>query len=120
MKVQGGRVGNLSAVLSMMKPLAGPIGPEAIERNRRRIANIVRAMGDQPPFRATPRPPAAHKLPPRLQQTLAHLLSGNSEKEIAAKLEVSKHTVHVYVKGLYRHFGASSRAELLAQWVRTE
>jgi DNA-binding NarL/FixJ family response regulator len=115
--VQGGRVGDLSAVLRMMKPLAGPIGPEAIARNRRRIANIVCAMG---PFGATPRPPAAHKLPPRLRQTLAHLLSGNSEKEIAAKLEVSKHTVHVYVKGLYRHFGASSRAELLAQWVRTE
>ena len=120
MNVQGGRVGNLSAVLSMMKPLAGPIGPEAIERNRRRIANIVRAMGDQPFVSGMPRPPATHKLPPRLQQTLAHLLSGSSEKEIAAKLEVSKHTVHVYVKGLYRHFGASSRAELLARWVRTE
>ena len=48
------------------------------------------------------------------------LLGGHSEKQIAAKLSVSRHTVHVYVKDIYRRFGASSRAELLARWVKTD
>jgi DNA-binding CsgD family transcriptional regulator len=34
------------------------------------------------------------------------------------KLGISRHTVHDYVKSVYRRFGVSSRAELLARWVR--
>ncbi len=63
---------------------------------------------------------SSDRLSPRQQQTLAHLLSGDSEKQIAAKLALSRHTVHAYVKTLYRHFGASSRGELLARWVKTD
>jgi DNA-binding CsgD family transcriptional regulator len=54
-------------------------------------------------------------LPPRLQQTLEELLSGKSEKEIALKLELSRHTIHNYVKALHQRFGVSSRGELLAR-----
>ena len=57
-------------------------------------------------------------LSPRLQQTLERLLAGDSEKQIAARLALSRHTVHVYVKSLYRHFDVSSRGELLARFVR--
>ena len=39
-------------------------------------------------------------------------------REVAAKLNLSRHTVHVYVKSLYRHYQVSSRGELLARWVR--
>lgn len=53
-------------------------------------------------------------LSPRMQQTLECLLAGASEKEVAAQLNLSSHTVHDYVKKLYRHFHVSSRAELLA------
>ena len=56
-------------------------------------------------------------LSPRLQQTLQSLLAGDSEKQVARKLGLSPHTVHVYVKKLYRRYGVSSRAELLAKWV---
>jgi DNA-binding CsgD family transcriptional regulator len=56
-------------------------------------------------------------LSPRQRQTLQHLLAGDAEKQIAAKLRLSPNTVHHYVKALYRRFGVSSRAELLAQWV---
>jgi DNA-binding NarL/FixJ family response regulator len=104
-----------------MKPLEGAMGADAIERNRRRIVNIFRALGDQVPSAApqvAPLPPETANLAPRLQQTLKHLLDGDSEKQIAAKLALSRHTVHVYVKGLYRHFGASSRGELLSRWVK--
>jgi len=56
-------------------------------------------------------------LAPRLRQTLEALLTGDSEKQIARRLAISPHTVHVYVKTLYRRFGVSSRAELLARWI---
>jgi DNA-binding CsgD family transcriptional regulator len=58
------------------------------------------------------------KLSPRQQQTLELLLAGDSEKQIARKLKLSPHTVHVYVKAIYRSFGVNSRAELLARFVQ--
>jgi DNA-binding CsgD family transcriptional regulator len=50
----------------------------------------------------------------RERETLTLLLAGSSEKEIARQLALSPHTVHGYVKTLYRRFGATSRAQLLA------
>ena len=58
---------------------------------------------------------AASDLPPRLAQTLDELLVGSSEKQIAMKLELSRHTIHNYVKALHQRFGVSSRGELLAK-----
>ena len=55
------------------------------------------------------------RLAPRLRQTLDRMLMGDSEKQIALALGISKHTVHVYVKSLYRWFNASSRGELTAR-----
>lgn len=57
----------------------------------------------------------AQDLPPRLQQTLEELLAGSSEKQIAQKLELSRHTIHNYVKALHQRFEVSSRGELLAK-----
>jgi DNA-binding CsgD family transcriptional regulator len=54
-------------------------------------------------------------LPPRLAQTLDELLAGSSEKQIAIKLELSRHTIHNYVKALHQRFGVNSRGELLAK-----
>lgn len=54
-------------------------------------------------------------LPPRLQQTLAELAAGASEKQVSLKLGISRHTVHNYVKALHRRLGVSSRGELLAK-----
>lgn len=60
---------------------------------------------------------AAASLSPRQQQTLRHLLAGDSEKQIAHKFLRSPHTVHSYVKAIYRNFNVSSRAELLAHFM---
>jgi len=57
------------------------------------------------------------RLSPRLKQTLNLLLTGDSEKQIARRLSLSQHTVHVYVKALHRGFGVSSRGELLARFI---
>lgn len=59
-----------------------------------------------------------YPMAPRLRQTLDLLLVGDGEKQIAGKLKISPHTVHQYVKSVYKRFGVSSRAELLALWVR--
>ena len=49
---------------------------------------------------------------------LEALTQGDSEKQIAAKLNVSPHTVHVHVKKLYKRLNVSSRGELVARFVR--
>ncbi len=57
-------------------------------------------------------------LTPRLREVLDCLLDGDSEKQAATRLGLATTTVHTHVKRLYRHFGVSSRAELLAYFLR--
>lgn len=68
--------------------------------------------------RQTPKPTTLPNLSPRMQQTLERLLVGDSEKQIANQLGLSRHIVHVYVKALYRGFNVSSRGELLARFIQ--
>lgn len=62
--------------------------------------------------------PDVAALAPRLRRLLQHLLGGSSEKEIAAVLALSPHTVHEYTKQLYRRLGVKSRVELMAKFLR--
>jgi DNA-binding NarL/FixJ family response regulator len=64
-----------------------------------------------------PSDPRVAALQPRLRKVMQHLLEGDAEKQVAAKLGLSKHTVHEYVKMIYQQLGVSSRSELLSQWV---
>ena len=57
--------------------------------------------------------PSSERLPPRLRQTLNCLLEGDSEKQVAARLGLSPHTVHEYVTALYRRFNVHSRVALI-------
>ena len=52
-------------------------------------------------------------LPRQLQQVLRCLLGGDSEKQAAARLGLSRHTVNRHVQRLYRHFDVHSRGELM-------
>jgi DNA-binding NarL/FixJ family response regulator len=54
-------------------------------------------------------------LSPQLAKTLALLARGLNEREAAAELGLSQHTVHEYVQTLYRRFGVRTRAQLLAR-----
>jgi DNA-binding NarL/FixJ family response regulator len=58
------------------------------------------------------------RLPPRVQEALRCLLEGDGEKQAAARMGLSRATVHQYVKALYRHYGVATRAELLARVLR--
>src|SRR5262249_52467119 len=48
---------------------------------------------------------ALAELPPRLRDVLVRLARGLGEKEVAADLGLSPHTVHDYVKALYHRLG---------------
>lgn len=61
----------------------------------------------------------ATHLTPRQREVLRHLLRGSAAKEIASSMNISQHTVNEYIKALHRHFGVSSRSELLAMFVPT-
>lgn len=54
------------------------------------------------------------QLSPREREALDHLMQGASEKEVAAFLGRSRHTVHSYVKRIYRTLGVCSRSQLRA------
>ncbi len=118
------RLGNLDAMLRAGRWSNVPASEEPAERDnarqckRRLVALFCKMLGDQIPgadgVRLNSGPPLAR----RQRQTLELLLDGKSEKEIASGLSISKNTVHVYVKNLYKRFGVSSRAELLARWVQ--
>jgi DNA-binding CsgD family transcriptional regulator len=62
-------------------------------------------------------PVARLDVSPRLQRVLYRLLAGDSEKQAATRLSLSRHTVHEYVRALYRELGVCSRAELMARFI---
>jgi DNA-binding CsgD family transcriptional regulator len=59
-------------------------------------------------------PTRLESLPARLREVLDGLSVGKAEKQIAADLDLSIHTVHDYVKALHRRLHVQSRGELLA------
>ncbi|HMB96713.1 MAG TPA: LuxR C-terminal-related transcriptional regulator [Tepidisphaeraceae bacterium] len=92
------------------------------EQHRRQIiADLCRLVGKKvngKPSSRSARPPLP-SLSPRMRQTLERLLAGDGEKQIAYQLGLSRHTVHVYIKALYRGFEVSSRGELLAKFIQS-
>jgi DNA-binding CsgD family transcriptional regulator len=122
------RQGDVSAMLRMMGPLHGGKLSDPIVRRRRLLADLCRLVGVSVGTVAPQASPVDRRdgelpelngeLSPRLEQTLGHLLAGASEKQVAGHLKLSRHTVHVYVKALYRRYGVSSRAELLAKHLK--
>lgn len=86
------------------------------------LANLVQQYPEVAELLAKPVPrspePTVGELSPRLRQVLRCLLEGDSERQVALKLELTTGTVHQYVKSLYRRFGTNSRSGLLALFLR--
>jgi DNA-binding CsgD family transcriptional regulator len=57
------------------------------------------------------------ELSPRYRTVLRLLLEGMTERQVARHLFLSPHTVHDYVKGIYRHLKVESRSELLRRFM---
>lgn len=64
---------------------------------------------------ASPHPTAAAGLSERERQVLAELASGKTNREIAAVLHVSQHTVGRHVENIFVKLGVSSRAAATAR-----
>lgn len=62
--------------------------------------------------------PSPTDLAPLARRVLRCFLEGDTDKQVALRLGLTRHTVNWYAKVVFRHFGVSSRAELLARWVR--
>ena len=75
---------------------------------------VVGVAEPRGPRASSAKAPGRHSLSPREAEVLEWLKHGLSEKEVAEELGVSTHTVHTYVKGLYRVFQVRTRAELMA------
>ena len=113
------RMADMAAMVGLVARL--PIdGERAAERRRRLLAELCKVIGAHVTGGNGRSPSVADgfDLAPRLRQTLEFLVAGDSERQVALKLKISQHTVHVYVKQLYKRFGVSSRGELLARFVR--
>lgn len=65
------------------------------------------------PFDGNPQALAALGISPRELEVLQQLAAGLSNKEIAAKLNVSPHTVKTHVARLYEKLGARRRTEAI-------
>jgi DNA-binding CsgD family transcriptional regulator len=93
--------------------------PDFTEKDCTLVSLMLRAAApivDREIFRRSM--PVPHEgLSDREREVLLLLLSGDSEKEIANALSRSVHTVHTFVRQLYRHFNVSSRGELMALFV---
>jgi DNA-binding CsgD family transcriptional regulator len=86
-------------------------GDQPFSEEDREVLHLVHVGVGQ--FFEAPSPRAL--LAPRVRDTLDVLVSGATDKEIAAKLGISPHTVRQYVKSILRAYGVSSRAQLIAR-----
>ena len=121
------QLGDAAAMLRVMRPLDANLDP--VLGQRRLLADLFRLVGVQigavpppavadPPAVAAAVGPGVDELTPRAAEVLSHLLAGDGEKQVARRMRLSVHTVHGHVKILYRQFGVSTRAELLALHLR--
>ncbi len=77
------------------------------------LATHTAWLGRRPALPAT----GTGRLAPRHHAVLDLLITGRSEKQVAAALRLSPRTIHKYVEQIYQEMNVSSRAELMAQFI---
>ena len=107
------RLGNVSAMARIVQAMP-PSTEDPVQHKRKMIVEFCRLVGAE---YSLPRTQTIPGLSPRHRQTLERLLAGDSEKQIARHLGISPHTIHVYVKRLYKRFEVCSRGELFAKFI---
>jgi DNA-binding CsgD family transcriptional regulator len=83
-----------------------------------RLARVTAPLHRRFQLARAPHAVTRDALAPRLREVLDLLLQGAAEKVIAETLQKSPRTIHKYVETIYREFGVTSRAALMALWVR--
>ena len=113
--LDGGARDEFSGITLNRRLNAGDFRAREIAIVRELHAELARWVGG-PLARYSDASPRA--LSPRARQVLACLLEGEGDKQIAARLNLSRFTVNHYAKLIFRHFGTKGRAELQGRWVR--
>lgn len=70
---------------------------------------------ETPPFREVVDEEVEDSVSPAQARVLEMVLQGLSEKQIAAGLHLSQHTVHNHLRALFRAHGVHSRSELICR-----
>lgn len=113
-KKNGSKLGDVAATVSLVAKL--PVqGEDQAARRRRLLADLCKMVGAHASGGVAQN---VVGLSPRMRETLERLIQGDSERQIALRLKISQHTVHVYVRQLYKRFNVNSRGELLARFIR--
>jgi DNA-binding CsgD family transcriptional regulator len=82
---------------------------------------IARNMSDRVGIKTVPAAPVSPRgLSPRLRETLNLVLEGLSKREIAERMSLSPNTVHGYIRELYKIYNVTTRARLMAKWVKRD
>lgn len=90
--------------------------PFYIPRDRRRLAVLTHLLAGHIGNRLTETSDdGVLQMPRRQREVLAGLLEGNSDKQVAANLEISIHTVKQYIQRIHKRLRVNSRGELLAR-----
>ncbi len=83
--------------------------------NQELAAQLLRRLAEERkqdvPERRKPRKPLREPLTPREEEVLQHLASGQTNKEIAQTLVISKGTAKVHVERIIRKLGVSDRTQ---------
>jgi DNA-binding CsgD family transcriptional regulator len=95
-----------------------PGDPEFSEREKAMV-HLLHSSAPHVYSATAPSQLELESLAPRLKPVLRYLLQGDAEKEVAAKLKLSQHTVHRYTQTIYRQLDLHSRGELLAKYARS-
>jgi DNA-binding CsgD family transcriptional regulator len=93
-------------------------GDPVFDARDQAMVHLLHTSAPQVYYAPVARSPELEALAPRLQPVLRYLLQGHAEKEVAAKLKLSKHTVHRYTQNIYQELDLHSRGELMAKYAR--
>jgi hypothetical protein len=92
-----------------------PFSPREIQLGRLFVAEMLYLYETN---RLEPVASRECELPPRLKEVLSRLLKAEPPKRIAFEMNISVHTVRDHIKRIYKRFGVSSQAELLALFMQ--
>jgi PAS domain S-box-containing protein len=125
---ESGRPQAFAWAMRMPEPITAGVAT-SLEALARATARLERLVDNASSPTQTP-PPAAHdgdgapselsRLSPRERQVAELLLEGESPSSMAARLNVSEHTVRNHLKGIYRRLGVHSKDELLLRLFRKQ
>ncbi len=95
------------------------VGSRDFSQRERAIVSLLHMIINQEigTYLAAVDEPRLAGLTKRRLEVLDRLLLGDSEKQIAYHFDVGRATIHDHVLAIYRHFGVSSRGELLSRFI---